>query len=146
MKPDIGSVLLASIETLTTEIAPHFDGDYRGGTVSSIAVLMSLLGNEYDRAADMRFTTNKEIKEIFANAFTHLSDSDLALRLKNSSELEEISLRITDLDRSSALLKNLLIELHLYVEDLSEPWAEKINKDIWAFLGRDAQPISLGDQ
>lgn len=145
MKPDVSSVLLASVETLTTEIAPSFDGDYRSGTVSSITVLMSLLGEEYNRAADDRFTAIKEIKEIFAKSFAHIKDRDLASKLKNSSELEEVSLRITDLDCSSVLLKNLLIELHVYVESLSAPWAAKINRDIWAFLGRDAQSISRDD-
>lgn len=139
MKPDVSSVLLASVETLTTQIVPSFDGDYRGGSVSSIIVLMSLFGEEYDRAAEVRYTGNKEIKEIFSRSFAQVADSKLALKLKNSSEQEEVSLRISDLDDSATLLKNLLIELQIYVENSTAPWAANINKDIWAFLGRDAQ-------
>ncbi len=139
MKPDVGHALFTSIQTLTTETAPYFEGDYHGGTVSSIAVLMALLGEEYDRAADVRLKSNNEIRELFAKTCIHLTDHELTPQLRSCSEQAEDSLRISELDRNGTVLKNLLIELHELIETLSENWAADINRDIWALLGRDAR-------
>lgn len=137
MKPDVKHTLMTSFMTLAAEIAPKLEGDYSSGTVSSIGVVMALLGEEYDRAADVRLATNNETRTVFAEAAEMVEDRGLAGRLKEAAQGEDVSLRVTDLDASGDALKSLLIELHVYVEEQSADWAREIDAKIWAVIAAD---------
>lgn len=139
MKPDVGDFLNQAADTLSTEILPLLEDEYRAGTVSIIALMLKLAAEEYDRAAEIRVTENRAMRELFAEAADGLPDAELALRLRDASQQRDDDLRVRALDETNDALRRLLIELHELVETRNDATSTRICEAISALLQRAAE-------
>ncbi|MDE1173479.1 MAG: hypothetical protein PW790_07380 [Parvibaculaceae bacterium] len=143
MTPHVTNVMQTFFGTLMAQIAPALGSEYLIGSTSVIAMMMSMAGTEYERGAEVRVMENREMRTLFAAAAPGIGDSALSRRLEEASGGEDTSLRISDLDRTNAALKQLLIELHSHVEELEGPDATDLDRRIWAFMRNAAERRKL---
>ncbi|WP_421865258.1 hypothetical protein [Parvibaculum sp.] len=134
MKPDVNVVMQGFFGTMLGEIAPHLNAEYSMGNIGVMSMMMFMTAEEYDRAADIRATENKEMRSLFSHASTMVADNALKAKLAAASAEKEGSLRITALNARNASLCSLLIELQSHVEESDAPWARSLEARIWDYL------------
>lgn len=138
MKPEVDFVLFTSMMTLAGEVAPKLAGSYEEGSAKTIGMLMALAALEYDRAADVRFADNRDMRDLFNWAGKIVKDSALAGRLQEAAIGADDSFKITDLNKDNDALRQLLIELHVYAEGLDKSEPELLSR-IWAVISKDVE-------
>ncbi|KAB7739014.1 hypothetical protein F2P47_14550 [Parvibaculum sedimenti] len=134
MKPDADVMLGGFAGTLLMDIAPQLGGEYTLGSVGIISMSMLMMAQEVDRAAEIRYQENAQLRALFAEAARIVDDKDLAKRLDAASATKDESLRVRALDASNDALKKLLIELQALAEVSKAPWAAGLESKIWDFL------------
>lgn len=134
MKPDADVMLGGFAGTMLMDIAPQLGGEYTLGSVGIISMSMLMVAQEVDRAADVRYNENAQMRALFADAATLIDDKDLAARLVAAAKTKDESLRVRALDASNDALKKLFIELQGFVETSKAPWAPLLEEKLWAFL------------
>ena len=143
MKPEVDHTLRVLAGQLMTEIAPSLADLYTRSNVEMIGVMLIQAAEEYDRAAEIRFEENREMRVIFRNASRAMADRDLAARLEAVAGETEPSLRVSALNETNDRLRRLLIELHTFVEGRDETWAREIEREIWRALRASAARRAL---
>ncbi|WP_210324430.1 hypothetical protein [Chelatococcus reniformis] len=104
-----------------------------------MALLVTMVAQDYDRVADVLVSDYNDICEIFHEALPHLDDAALASRMESVVGLNAPSLRVHDQSTRTDAALRVLIELHAAIEDLEDhglPWAARLNGRIWAYLAR----------
>lgn len=134
MKPDVHVVLETMATKLMFELAPQMQPPFLQGTIGVTGILLSMLREEWDRAAQRRVEENEVLRRLFRDAAPHVGDAALADRLRAAAESREASLRIADLDAANDDLRRLLIELHAHVEEQPGDQARRIEAEIWREL------------
>jgi len=134
MKPDADVMLAGFAGTMLMDIAPQLGGEYTLGSVGIISMSMLMVAQEVDRAADVRYQENVQMRALFAEAAKLIDDKNLAGRLEAASTTKDESLRVRALDASNDALKKLLIELQAVAEVSKAPWAAGLEGKIWDFL------------
>lgn len=134
MKPDVGTVMQGFFTTMLGEIAPHLNAEYSMGNIGIMSMMMFMTAEEYDRAADIRATENREMRSLFSHAATLISDKTLKTKLTRAAAEKDMSLRVKALNASNAGLCNLLIELQAHAEASDAPWARSLEARIWDYL------------
>jgi hypothetical protein len=134
MKPDAGVVLETTAAKLMFEMAPQMHPPFLQGTVTVIGLLLTMLREEWDRAAQRRVEENEILRRLFVRAAPHLADDHLRRGLLAAAESREAGLRIAELDAANDTLRGLLIELQAHVEDLQTPEARTLEAEIWQEL------------
>jgi len=142
MKPEVDKVLLGFSDTLIEKIMPHVGMEYVQRDVTLLSLALMASAEEYDRAADIRFSENKDMREIFA-AVAERIEGDLGVRLKEAGRSSDRSLRISALNDENVPLRKLLIELHAFVEESNDDWAPEIDALIWKALHDSTQRRAL---
>ncbi len=143
MKPDVGDILQNSFATLIGDVAPHLRNDYALGSTSVIALMMLFAAQEFERGADQRFRENTALRELFREAAAVVTDLPLRSRLAAQAASREESLTISALTASNNTLRDLLIELHRFVETWEDPLGTELDRRIWAHLRRFAEAQAL---
>ncbi|MGH7821758.1 MAG: hypothetical protein ACREQ9_18500, partial [Candidatus Binatia bacterium] len=123
MRPGGDQVLRTLSAQLLVDVAPHVAVPYGRASAETMAVLLVQAAEEYDRAAEVRVEENRAMREIFRDAAARVTDEGLRRRLEDAAAGTEASLRVSALDEANDRLRRLLIELHAFVEERSEPWA-----------------------
>ena len=143
MKPDVGTVMHGFFGTLLGEIAPHLGAEYSMGNVGIMGMMMYMVAEEYDRAADIRATENREMRSLFSHAATLVTEPALKAKLSSAAAEKETSLRIQALNARSAALQSLLIELQAHAEASDAGWARNLEARIWDYLVAAAERRKL---
>jgi hypothetical protein len=134
MIPEPNQALQVMMGTLAMEIAVSMGDDYRQANVNLLAFAAMLIAQEYDRAAEVRVTENREMRELFERAAGFVEDPDLRVRLARAAKESDASLRISELTATNNELRKLLIELHAAVETKQDTSNIALSRAIWRFL------------
>ena len=135
MKPEVGTILGLTVQKLAMGIGEE-GAPFAQGTVGLLASMLTLSAKEYERGADIRFTENREIRDLFAELAPSIDDGALRKDLLDASLTTDVSLRISDLNDANYALRRLLTRLQIYAEDHGQMDAQK---RIWAVLKALAQ-------
>lgn len=134
MKPDVPVFLETMATKLMFELAPQVQPPFMQGTLTVVGIMLSMLREEWDRAAQRRADENRAMRSLFRDAAAHVGDAGLAARLGAAAEGAETSLRIADLDAANDALRRLLIELQAHVEEQPGDQARRLEREIWQEL------------
>jgi hypothetical protein len=146
VKPDVARVLEVSAAALMLDVAPHVVPAYRQSSVFATAMLLTSIREELDRIASRRIEENRALRALFADAAPDVADPALRARLAQAASAEESSYRISALDAGNAAMRQLLIELHTFVEAQAGDEARRIEAAIWRELSAstDRRRLTLG--
>lgn len=123
MKPSPDLVLNQAFAKVAFEMGPALPAGYGQGSATLTGVLLLMVGQEFNRAADIRAKENAALRKLFADAASEVG-GELGVRLKAAGAEMDSDLNVATLDRSNAVLKALLIDLHVHVERTRTPAIE----------------------
>ncbi len=126
-------------EDLLVRVLPAISPAYHQGTVGMMATMFSIIGEEWDRAASRRIEENDRIRELFREATPYVAEVALRARLLTLADSADRDFHISALEKNNCDLRAALIDLHAYVETLSEPDARRIEAAIWKELLRSTE-------
>ena len=116
MKPTPDLVLNHAFAKVALEMGPALPPGYGQGSATLTGVLLLMVSQEFNRAADIRAKENAAMRALFADAAAG-AGGDLGARLKAAGGERDADVNVATLDRSNAALKALLIELHARAEE-----------------------------
>jgi hypothetical protein len=115
MKPTPDLVLNHAFAKVAMEMGPALPSGYGQGSATLTGVLILMVSQEFNRAADIRANENAAMRALFAEVAPSIG-GDLGARLKGAAEAKDADINVATLDRSNAALKALLIELQVQAE------------------------------
>lgn len=130
MNPEVGTILNLSTQRIAMGIGNE-GAAFAAGTVGLIGMMLNLSAKEYDRAADIRFAENNDIRALFAELASCVTDAALKRELEAMAAAKDVSLRISSLNESNYALRRLLTRLQIFAE---EHGARDAERRIWAVL------------
>ena len=134
-----GSTGIAHIAgRIVQDLMPRAGDLYMATDLAYLSLLLGLVAQDYDRAADVMVAEERDILAILRNANAHLSDEGLRKRIAAALDERPESLRVAELTACSDTLLRLLIEVHATVETDSAAWARQLDSEIWRFLEKHA--------
>jgi len=116
MKPTPDLVLNHAFAKIAMEMGPALPPGYGQGSATLVGVLLLMVAQEFNRAADIRVKENAAMRALFGEA-AGKGGVALSSRLKKAAGGADPDLNIATLDRTNVELKSLLIELHAQVEE-----------------------------
>jgi hypothetical protein len=116
MKPSPELILNHAFAKLAMEVGPALPAGYGQGTVTLMAVLLLMTGQEFDRAADIRAKENAAMRALFAEA-ENTATGSLREDLRAGAASIDGNLLIATLDQGNAALKKTLIALQTHAEE-----------------------------
>lgn len=120
---------------LAFAIAPETTSSFAAANTGLLTMLLQCLGQEFERAAQVRLDDMNEIKEVFREARGKMPTA-LASSVEAFLESRAKSLRMTDLDAWHASGMSLLIRLHADAEDRGD---RALEERIWGFLAQHVE-------
>jgi hypothetical protein len=141
MIPKASQAIGHLITRIAQDLIPKAADAYMATDLGYLAALMSIIGQDYDRAADVLVTEHEAICALLLEAAAVLDDGGLKARIAAALDLRSPSLRVPDLNARADVTVKLLIDVHAAVEsagDAGSVWAEPVNLKIWDFLERFA--------
>lgn len=126
-------------QRLMTHVAPELRTQFGVADLALIGTLLSMIGQDFERAAEARLLDIREMRDIFSDAENVLKDDTLNARTAEARARPMHDLRITALDEAHAVHSKLLIEVHARVEQHTSGAATQINLRIWEYLARHAE-------
>jgi hypothetical protein len=144
VKPDVARVLEVMAGTLMVDVAANVTPSYRQASVFANALLLTNIREELDRIAERRVDENRALRALFAQAAPDVADAALRARLVEAAGSQEASLRISALDASNDALRQLAIELHVFVEAQDSASARRIEASLWRELAASTERRKLG--
>ncbi|NOT39317.1 MAG: hypothetical protein HOP13_02375 [Alphaproteobacteria bacterium] len=115
MKPSPELVLNQAFAKIAMEMAPALPPGYGQGSATTMAVLLLMVGQEFDRAAEVRVKENRVMRALFGDAAKNVSGA-LGQKLSAVTGVRDEDLTVSGLDRVNGELKGLLIELQVHAE------------------------------
>jgi hypothetical protein len=138
MRPGIDHILMLMAGTLATKVSEAMPPDhYAAGDAKMLALMNVLLAQEVDRAADILLRENATLRSLLGGAASHLPPA-LARQAADAAQTSDADLRIATLESGNALLKSLLIKVHIAAEADLATWGGPLNLEILRFLRRYA--------
>jgi hypothetical protein len=131
MKPEVDQILNTSAMQLIGTIAPLLPASYSQSSASLLGFMMMFCAQEYDRAADIRFAENADMRALFGEIASAVSDAALKAKLEAAAKSKDESLKISALDAANHELRKLLIDAQTQIEAQGARDAEK---KIWTVL------------
>lgn len=133
-----GSQAIGHLVTrIAMDLIPKAADAYMATDLGYFTILMTMVGQDYDRAADVHVTEDAEISAILREAAPHLAEGTLKTRIADTLGEKPASLKMAELNARSDKLLKLLIDVHAAVEDAKAAgaaWAGKLDDTIWRFL------------
>jgi hypothetical protein len=139
MRPGIDVYLGELARLLGQDFASKLATTYDQSVLTRNAMLLSVVIDEFDKAASRRIEENQAIRRLFADAVTIVPAADLQSRLLAASQSAEHGFRVSELDASNCALRSLLIELHEQVEQMEGDAARSLEDAIWSELARGTE-------
>lgn len=109
MKPSPELILNQVFARIAMEMGPALPPGYGQGSATMTAVLLLMVAQEFNRAADIRVRENAAMRALFADAGV---GGALGARLLEASGSRDGDVNVATLDRANGGLKTMLIELH----------------------------------
>ena len=134
MRPEVDQILMITAGQVATELMPNLSAQYMQGMAQLAALMAVLSAQEYDRAADVRASENREMRALFAELGPLVSDAALKAKLEEAAVKEDASLRVSALNDANYALRELLIALHEHVENANGDSARAAERRIWTLL------------
>lgn len=119
MKPTPDLVLNHAFAKVAMEMGPALPAGYGQGSATLTGVLLLMVSQEFNRAAQIRSAENAKMRALFGDVARKV-EGDLGSRLKTAAGETDTDLTIPVLDRANAALKALLIELQVHAEASSD--------------------------
>jgi hypothetical protein len=119
------------------DLIPKAGDAYTATDLVYFTVLLGMVAQDYDRAAEVLVDEHAALVPIFRGAAANIADAALGARIAAALAMEPASLRVRDLNARSDILLKLLINVHAAVEEAEgggADWARRLNGKIWAFL------------
>jgi len=125
-------VLFGIAGALVTQIMPEIRTPIAGQTISLSAALLSMVAQEFDRAASRQVDENRAIRALLADAHDILGDEALRGRIKaETADPVEHDLHVSALQVVNDRLRSLLIDVHSAIEATPGNAAANLNDRIW---------------
>ena len=115
MKPTPELVLNQAFAKIAMEMGPALPAGYGQGSATTMAVLLLMTAQEFDRAADIRARENRVMRALFSDAAKGVVGT-LGQKLNAVIGVRDEDLTVATLDRVNGELKRLLIELQTHAE------------------------------
>ena len=115
MKPTPELVLNQVFAKIAMEMGPALPPGYGQSSATTMAVLLLMTAQEFDRAADVRAKENRVMRALFADAAKSVGGG-LGEKLRAVIGVRDEDLSVASLDRVNGELKRLLIELQAHAE------------------------------
>jgi hypothetical protein len=131
MRLTSATVLEGVIDMLRDQIAPGLSDGFAKEAARMAGSLIAIAGRAGEDAAAIRVEENARMRAIFAEAADVVSDPGLSTRLGEAALSQDPGLRISQLDAETGRLRKLLVELHAWLEERSEPEARRLDQAIW---------------
>jgi hypothetical protein len=136
----MSQLLIGAATALGGRIMPELpEGSYATGDAKMLAVMLVLLAQDVDRAADRLASENAGMRSLFAAATAHPLDLALKTRLADLATTTDASLVVGALEATHDILSEALIALHAALETVEAAWAKEMNVRIWQFLQSSAE-------
>lgn len=116
MKPSPDLVLNQAFAKIAMEMGPALPAGYGQGSATLTGVLLLMVAQEFNRAAEIRQRENALIRTLFSEAARKVS-GDLNKKLMLAAGEQDTSINVDALDKTNGELKALLIELQTVAED-----------------------------
>ena len=129
MRPHISAVAQELGDRLTNQIVPQLAG-FDAASASLMSEMLWMISEEWDRSASRLFEENAAIREILLHAAKLFDDEQLRIRAKG----QDTDLRISRLEHSNEVLRNLLIDVHAKTELIESREARDLEDKIWREL------------
>jgi len=139
VKPDVDRLLEVAAVHLMLKTAPSIGTGYEQASAMALGALLMSVREENDRAAARRVEENAALRSLFADAEAVVADSPLQTRLCEAARSRDESLLLSDLESANGVLRGLLIELHVYVEELDSAEARRVEAMIWSELAASTE-------
>jgi len=131
MKLTSDTVLQGVADALRDQIAPLIDDAFAADATRMAQSLLNIVRLARDDEVAIRVGENRLMRDIFTQAAPVLGDGDLGSRIAEAAQSSDPGLRISELDAETGRLRDLLVELHAHVEDLSGDPARALDQAIW---------------
>jgi hypothetical protein len=139
MRPPIEIVFQITALDLLERVVPAISPSYHQGTIGMIASILSMAGEEWDRAASRRIEENNRLRELFREASSVVRDGTLKSRLMELSRTRDNDFHISALEKNNCELRAALIELHVQIESQNGADARRIEAAIWKELAASTE-------
>ncbi|WP_439816800.1 hypothetical protein [Zavarzinia sp. CC-PAN008] len=139
IRPDVTTFLAHVSADLAGRIAPIVEPRYLKGALGGVAGMISVVADEWDRAADRLARENAAIRDLFRQALPVLGGDPLAGTLAALAEGREPDIRVSTLAAANGDLRRALIDLHAWTEDQQGPAAKALEAAIWRELAASVE-------
>jgi hypothetical protein len=119
MKPSPELVLNQAFAKIAMEMGPALPPGYGQGSATTTAVLLLMVAQEFNRAADIRAKENRVMRALFADAAKGIGGA-LSAKLDAVVGVRDEDLTVSGLDRVNGELKQLLIDLQTHAEQAGD--------------------------
>ena len=143
MKPDVPAVLEHHAALLAARIVPQLTG-FDANSVAMMSAMLSMVAEEWDRAAAWRVEENAAIRGLFRDALPVVAGTALADRIERLASETDGDLRLHSLDASNDRLRAALGELHAVIEPMTRKDAQQLDRAIWEELRRSVERRRVG--
>ncbi len=136
MKPSPELILNQVFAKIAMEMGPALPPGYGQSSASMAAVLLLMVAQEFNRAAEIRVSENASMRALFAQAGARVGGM-LGERMLEAAGSTDPDVNVATLERANGGLKVLLIEVHEGAErsgdialqrqilELMRVWADK---------------------
>jgi hypothetical protein len=125
------------VTRIALDLIPKGLDAYATSDLAFLTALLTMIGQDYDRAADVLESEHPQICALLRRAGDLVADPALESRIAEALAVKAASLRIPDLNARADVQLAVLIDVHAAVEEAKAagaPWAAALDADIWAFL------------
>ena len=133
-----GSAGVASLAArILLDLIPKATDAYTMADLGMLAGLVRMVGQDFDRAAEVLTSDLEGTRAIFREAEPHIVDDNLKRRMAEVVASRPESLAIPVLNAHADIAMRVLIDLQATVEnaaDAGADWAAALDRRIWAFL------------
>lgn len=132
MRPDTPKVLFGIAGQLVMQIMPEVRTPIAGQTLTLSAALLSMVAQEFDRAAARLVEENRAIRTLLSDARALAGDGALQGRIAAEvADTHEHDFHVSALQVVNDRLRSLLIDVHVAVESTPGEAAANLNDRIW---------------
>jgi hypothetical protein len=133
------TTILQHIETLLTQdIMPIVPDDFARNDVRMAASLLAIDRAERENAVALLVEEHERLRALFARAAGVVADAALRERLEAAAEDRKRDFRFSALEAETGALRDLLVALHVHVENREDADAGELDRAIWRAI-RDTE-------
>jgi hypothetical protein len=125
------------VNRIGRDLIPRAADAYTATDLGYFTMLLGMVAQDYDRAADVLVAEHAALGSILSEASSHIEDAALRSRIADAIAAEPASLRVSDLATRGDATMRVLIDVHAEVESAlaaGAAWAGPLNDNIWRFL------------